>query len=372
MKISSLHMHPLHIPFRETFRHAGAERARTETIIVRAHNGQMEGIGEGCPRSYVTGESPDTATAFFTQYKHAIMQLSSLDDIRAFRHQETKAIDSNPAAWCAVELALLDLLGKEEHRPLEAILDVSPIERPHHYSAILSAGSAEGFARQLAQYQAQGFTQFKIKLSGDIARDTAYVDCLRIAGIAPAHVRADANRLWVDAEAALHHLTILDYPFHAIEDPLHTFDVPGLLHIAKHSHSRIILDEYFLRADQFRLLPESGPWIVNLRVSKMGGLLRSLDVIQHARHARTPLIVGAQVGETSILTRAGLCAASACHDLLLAQEGAFGNLLLMNDPCTPTLTFGYGGRLPYISAFHTYGLGLVFSEGNDNKEGSHP
>lgn len=366
MKITSLQMQPLSIPFRETFRHAGAVRAGTESIIVRAHNGQMEGIGEGCPRSYVTGESIGTAMAFFAEHQQSISQLSSLEDIRAFGWQNAKTIDSNPAAWCAIELALLDLLGKEQHQSIEDMLGLPQSTQPHRYSAILSAGHADSFARQLAQYQAHGFTQFKIKLSGDLALDTAYVDQLRIAGILPLQVRADANRSWENADAAIFHLTALDYPFHALEDPIRDFDVPALLRIADNCRCRIILDEYFLRTGQLRSLPESGPWIINLRISKMGGLLRSLDVIQHARRVRIPLIVGAQVGETSILTRAGICAASAGSDILIAQEGAFGNLLLANDPCTPTLMFGHGGAMPPTSALHAYGLGLTFNPDGSN------
>jgi hypothetical protein len=41
----------------------------------------------------------------------------------------------------------------------------------------------------------------------------------------------------------------------------------------------------------------------------MGGLLRSLAVVRAARAARVGLVVGAQVGETSVLTRAALAVA---------------------------------------------------------------
>jgi L-Ala-D/L-Glu epimerase len=51
------------------------------------------------------------------------------------------------------------------------------------------------------------------------------------------------------------------------------------------------------------------------------------------------------VGETSLLTRAALTVAAQAHDLLLAQEGAFGTHLLAADVCEEPLMFGAGGQL---------------------------
>ena len=77
----------------------------------------------------------------------------------------------------------------------------------------------------------------------------------------------------------------------------------------------------------------------------MGGLLRSLDVVQAARTAGIGVIVGAQVGETSLLTRVALTVAQAAGPSLVAQEGAFGTFLLERDICDPPLMFGAGGIL---------------------------
>ena len=77
----------------------------------------------------------------------------------------------------------------------------------------------------------------------------------------------------------------------------------------------------------------------------MGGLLRSLQVVEAARAAGVGLVVGAQVGETSLLTRAALTVAHAGRDVLVAQEGAFGTFLLTEDICDPPLMFSAGGAL---------------------------
>ena len=78
----------------------------------------------------------------------------------------------------------------------------------------------------------------------------------------------------------------------------------------------------------------------------MGGL-HPLARAWSKRRARAGIgvIVGAQVGETSLLTRAALTVARAAGDALVAQEGAFGTFLLERDVCDPPLMFGAGGVL---------------------------
>ena len=108
----------------------------------------------------------------------------------------------------------------------------------------------------------------------------------------------------------------------------------------------IILDESLLRADQLTSFADSPTrWIVNLRISKMGGLIRSLELLELVRRSQLGMIIGAHVGETSLLTRAALTIANANRDLLVAQEGAFGTHLLEHDVIDPPIMFGAGGTL---------------------------
>jgi L-alanine-DL-glutamate epimerase-like enolase superfamily enzyme len=73
----------------------------------------------------------------------------------------------------------------------------------------------------------------------------------------------------------------------------------------------IVLDESAARTDQLERLPAGVRWIVNLRVSKMGGPLRGLGLASAAREAGLEVIVGAHVGETSVPTRAALTVVNA-------------------------------------------------------------
>ncbi len=90
---------------------------------------------------------------------------------------------------------------------------------------------------------------------------------------------------------------------------------------------------------------EGPDWIVNLRVSKHGGLLRSLEMLALARRRGLGVILGCHVGETGILTRAGLALAAACGTDLIAAECGYGGYLLARDLTRPRLRFGRGGRI---------------------------
>jgi len=105
------------------------------------------------------------------------------------------------------------------------------------------------------------------------------------------------------------------------------------------------LDESLARASQLEALDDPDRWIINLRVSKMGGVIRSLEVVREAVRRDVGVIVGCHVGETGILSRAALGLMQAAGDQLVAAEGAFGTQLLRRDLTMPSLRFDWAGRL---------------------------
>lgn len=348
MRLKAIDACAVAIPFNVAFAHAAAVRETTQSLWVCAcADDGTTGFGEGTPREYVTAESLVTARSFVSS--HVRDWLDAIDGAEAMKRWSDvhrREIDANPAAWTAVELALLDAFGKATGKSVEALLGVPELEGSFQYTAVLGDAPPRQFEAQLAHYLGAGFCDFKIKLSGDAARDRAKVQALAAAGVPPRNVRADANNLWRNADAAARALEALAFPFFAIEEPLQAGDYDGMRRLAASMDTRIILDESLLRAAQLDPFGDlADRWIVNLRVSKMGGLVRSLEVVEHARRLGLSVIVGAHVGETSLLTRAALAVAHSARDLLVAQEGAFGTHLLSRDVVDPPLMFGRGGIL---------------------------
>ncbi len=361
MRIECLDVFSFPVPFKAVFRHASASRSRAENLIVAARSDDgLTGYGEGCPRDYVTGETVEGGAAFIRRHAQEIADaVTDGASLRAWADEHREEIDEHPAAFCAIELAVLDLLGKAAEAPVEDIVGVPRLDGGFTYSAVLGDSPYLVYRLQHFRYRRKGFTDFKVKVSGDLGRDRRK---LRVFGNKQLRVRLDANNLWDDADACIAHLNALGGGVFAVEEPLTAGDLAGFERVSEECGVRIILDESLLRASQLDGFGSPERWIVNVRVSKMGGIGRSLEVVERAASLGMGVIVGAQVGETSILTRAGLTGMQAARSVLAASEGAFGTHLLREDLTAESLMFGDGGvlTLPDASA---PGLGLSVREG---------
>jgi L-alanine-DL-glutamate epimerase-like enolase superfamily enzyme len=363
MSISSLSAQSLNIPFRQAFAHASAVRAQTESVLVIVvDDAGLTGIGEGCPRHYVTGESIESITQFVDAHRSQWMLFTDVDDLKRWMAANEDLINRNPAGWCAVELAFLDLFGKEANVSIEALVGVTPLSGRFQYSAVLGTDSLTSFEKQLKQYLAVGFTDFKVKVTGRLQEDIDKFARLDSAGAAQLRVRLDANNLWADGDVVIAYVKQLPGAMTAIEEPLKVGDYAGCRLVSQALGIPIILDESFLQMEQFQTICDTpSTWVINIRVSKMGGILRSLGIAKKAKELGIPIVVGAQVGETSVLTRAALTVANTYRDILIAQEGALGTHLLEHDICMPVLMFGKAGLLDPIIISGRTGLGLVDS-----------
>jgi L-alanine-DL-glutamate epimerase-like enolase superfamily enzyme len=345
--IQRLHVEALRIPFRQRFRHASASRRVTQSLWVEVElqNG-ARGFGEACPREYVTGESLESAEQFIHDIEPSLADIGDLPALRDWVHDHRVRIDAAPAAWCAVELALLDALARAAGQPIEAFLGIPPVQGSPSYTAVLGAETPAIFEKQFQRYLDIGFRDYKVKLSGE-DNDLERLALLKMGGDSIDRLRFDANNLWKTADEAIAALERLAAPAFAIEEPVAPGDLDSAAVIANATGLRIILDESILRVEQLaRIEAETERWILNLRVSKMGGLLRSIEFADRARDLGIPLILGCQVGETSLLTRAALTvAADQWTGDVIAREGAFGTLLLAADVIEPPLQFEQGGAL---------------------------
>lgn len=362
----------LRVPLKATFRHASAARTHGESLWVQASRGTYRGYGEGCPRAYVTGETRESCTRWLAAWQTPIeSECTSLEALRQWLARNEAAVDESPSAWCAIECALLDLFARESGRSVEALLGLPPPGGPHVYSAVLGNDEPWKTRFLIDQYCILGLTDFKIKLEGDLEVDREKLrsigELTAWHGVREHRVRADANNLWADApQRALEYLGALDGTLFGIEEPVRPRDVESQSRISVGLGVAVILDESLCTlADLQRYDGVPGRFMANLKVSRVGGVLRALRMVQALRARDWPIIVGAHVGETSVLTRAAMLVAAAAGTHLVAQEGAFGSRLIEREPASPSLKWGRGGMLdlrrPYAEVT-TDGLQLTLPD----------
>jgi L-Ala-D/L-Glu epimerase / N-acetyl-D-glutamate racemase len=121
----------------------------------------------------------------------------------------------------------------------------------------------------------------------------------------------------------------------------------------------VMADESLVTLEQARRLIELKACdYFNIRLSKCGGIAGSLAIAKLAQHAGIKIQVGAQVGETAILSAAGRTFA-AHLPALASAEGSFGTWLLAEDVTFENVAFGLGGRAPLLK---TRGLSVTVKE----------
>jgi len=252
---------------------------------------------------------------------------------------------------------MIDLLARQHQLTIEQFLQLPPLPKEISYTAVVGDSSVAKMRLILLAYRLYGFNAFKVKLSGNAARDQARLATLPIN----TELRLDANNYWKQADTCIDHCNNLPRKMWAVEEPVQAFDYNTMAKIASATSVKIVLDESMYAIKHIKPIPEPhNNFVTNIRVSKCGGILRSIELANRCIAAGMDVILGAHVGETSILTRASLIVGQGLKKPPLAREGAYGKILLKRDIATPDIKFGRRGILrPHRNHFvNQPGLGL--------------
>ncbi len=365
--IETITVYQLRIPFRQTFRHATWSRDESDAVIVRLKDSDgATGFGEALPRPYVTGETTSSMAAHIRdRLAAAVFQRSwhpgwdSFDFLRSVFLDWTRSNDAAVVAWnaafCAVEMALLDWSLRRLNQALADF--VAPVRNEVTYSGVIPSDKPTQAALLAARMVKFGVRQLKIKVG--TAEDLERVALVRQAVGNEVALRADANGAW-SAVQALDRLKQLEpFHLHLIEQPVAASDYIGLRRVRDESGLPVMADESLVTIEHARRLIEQRACdYFNIRLSKCGGITGSLAIAKLAREAGINIQLGAQVGETGLLSAAGRTVAAHLADLSLA-EGSFGTWLLTEDITFEDVSFGYAGIAPLLK---TSGLSVTVKE----------
>ncbi len=110
-----------------------------------------------------------------------------------------------------------------------------------------------------------------------------------------------------------------------------------------------MLDESLCgRIDAERAIEARACDLFNIRLSKCGGFIPSLRLVELARKHGLGCQLGCQVGETAILSAAGRHFASSVADLRYL-EGSYDRYLVREALGTRDFTFQRGGKAPALT-----------------------
>ena len=359
MRLVAATLYALRIPFVESFSHSATERRWSDSVVVRVRDeAGTEGFGEGTPRPYVTGEIVETMLDHLTcelwprVADRELPPACNLEALAAFLPETSLAGAIAPhASRAALELAVLDCALRRAGRPLATLLP--PRRSRVTYSGVIAAGPIARAVQHARQMRAIGLHNVKVKVGFD--DDVARVTAVREALGHDASLRLDANGAW-SFERAVHVLnTVAPLRIAAVEQPLPRGPVEDLARLRQATPVPIMADESLVTpADAEALIAGEAVDFFNVRISKCGGLARSLAIAERAAKAGVGVQVGSQVGETAILSAAGRHLAAALPTVAFV-EGSFGTLLLAEDVSVESVRFGHRGEASLLTG---PGLGI--------------
>jgi muconate cycloisomerase len=250
------------------------------------------------------------------------------------------------ATFCALELALLDWSLRADHSALADFLP--PVRYEVVYSGVISADAPKDAARLARRMARLGLKQIKVKVG--TADDVPRLQAVRDAVGGEVDLRADANGAWSAADAIAQLRRFAPFKLRAIEQPVSATDFAGMKRVRDESGVPVMADESLVTVEQaLQLIELRACDFFNIRLSKNAGIAGSLAIAQLARAAGVKIQVGAQVGETGILSAAGRIFAAGLPELEFA-EGSFGRWLLAEDVTFENMAFGPGGRAPILKS----------------------
>lgn len=245
MKIAKIDVFQLDIPLKSPMRYPHKTYHSLDDTIVRIEtNSGLVGWGEVCPLSttYQAAHGAGVRAAI----EEMAPGLIGEDPTQTDRINATmdKWMMGAKYAKSAIDIACWDITGKAYQRPLYHLLGGRMQSRAKAYPAIGIAGDnvLETVAQDMAQYRAEGFTHFQLKVGRNSSID---LDIARIraagASIRPGETLvADANKAWKTHEALRILRATEDVDFY-IEQPCLTYE--ECLSIRRRVRQPMILDE---------------------------------------------------------------------------------------------------------------------------------
>lgn len=279
MKITAIRAYQVDLPLREgrySWSNGNYVDVFDSTVVAVATDAGITGWGECCPlgSAYLPAYSLGVRSGL-AEIGPKVIGLDPRDTRVLNRHMDA-VLRGHPYVKAAIDVACWDILGKATGMPVYQLLGGKAQDDIVLYRAI-SQIEPEAMAANVAGYRTDGYTKFQLKVGADADSDIERIHrCREI--LEPGDVLvADANTGWTMHEAARVVNAVRDVDVY-IEQPSPTYE--ECLATRRRTPLPFVLDEVIgSSGDLLRGISEGAMDVINLKISKVGGLTK-------ARHMR--------------------------------------------------------------------------------------
>jgi muconate cycloisomerase len=324
MNVIKINLFQFSTPFKYEFHSPHIHRVRADSIVVELQfNNGISGYGESAPRPYVTGETCSTVTETIKDRFAKILfhqEVNTFDDVeKTLDVLEKECRNRNHIAYNsalgAIDIALLDALGKFQESPLHNFLGPVMENRILHSISIpfLNDKIITELYKKIKDLK---IDSIKILVGNDQRDNIARLKLIRSLFGNYKAIRIEANGKWNLNQALANIENLKRFNISGIEQPVAKNDIEGLQEIKEKTGIPVIVDESMSSLfDAKNLIDNKACDIINIKISKCGGLLKSKQIRDYAQSRNVRCQIGAHVGETSILSRAGKFFAMTTNNL---------------------------------------------------------
>ena len=237
-------------------------------------------------------------------------EITSVNDIEKILYAlEDECRENNISSYLsalgAVDIALLDGLSKSLEMPLSSLL--GPIVREKITYTLPIPLLPFDSIRNLSRYlEGTEFSSIKVLMEESVAKNMERLELIRSIFGPNIEMSIEANGKWTYEQAIDNLNKLKEFNIAAVEQPIHSCDLGGLKKIREITGIPVMVDESMCTLSDAELLIDSSACdILNIKISKCGGLLRSKKIAEFALSRGIRFQLGTHVGETDILNRAG-------------------------------------------------------------------
>jgi L-alanine-DL-glutamate epimerase-like enolase superfamily enzyme len=278
MRITAIRIYQLDLPLHEgSYNWSGGNSVSVfdSTVVAVNTDAGITGWGEVCPlgpaylAAYARG-----ARAGIAELAPQLIGANPLE-LRAINDRMDAAMRGHPYVKSAIDMACWDILGKVSNLSVATLMGGHVGDDFALYRAI-SQEAPDAMAARIAEYRAQGYTKFQLKVGGDpdtdIARIKASAAVLQRGDV----LIADANTGWTQHAAMRVADAVRDIDIY-IEQPCRSYE--ECLVIRRHTSRPFVLDEVIDDIGMVvRAASDQAMDVINLKISKVGGLTRARQI----------------------------------------------------------------------------------------------
>jgi L-alanine-DL-glutamate epimerase-like enolase superfamily enzyme len=291
MKITAIRAYRVELPLREgrySWSNGNFVEVFDSTVVEVTTDAGLTGWGECCPlgSAYLPAYAQGVR-AGLAEIAPKVIGLDPRDLMVLNRHMDA-VLRGHPYVKAAIDIACWDILGKATGLPCYQLLGGKAQEDIVLYRAI-SQIEPQAMAANVAGYRAEGYTRFQLKVGADADSDIARIRMAR-AALQPGDVLvADANTGWTMHEAARVVNAVRDVDVY-IEQPSPSYE--ECLATRRRTALPFVLDEVIGGVgDLMRGIAEGAMDVINLKVSKVGGLTRARQMRDLCVAAGIPMTI---------------------------------------------------------------------------------